>query len=243
MINFIICEDESILCEKYKHEIDKFMMQYDIDYKCHIYKGYTESWKEYAQKEDGFKIYILDIKTENGSGLDAARLIREEYDDWVSMIIIITAYSQYKYDALGKRLMLVDFINKLDNCSENLHKALSICMKNYDKRPKTLRYVYKNIAYNIALGQINYIEKELDMKRCIIKTTSDEFYIPGSLNNVMKKLDNRFIKCSRSTIVNTERIESYNIKTNVITFKDKETLDAVSRDKRKEVINHVRGIY
>lgn len=243
VINFIICEDENILSNRYKTEIDKFMMNYDIDYKYHTFKGYTEEWKEYVQKEDGFKIYILDIKTAKGSGLDAARLIREEYDDWVSMIIIVTAYSEYKYDALSKRLMLVDFINKLDNFEVRFKEALSICMKNYDKKPITLKYTYKNIAYNIPLGQILYIEKEPDMKRCVIKTLNDKFYIPGSLNSIMKQIDKRFIKCSRSVALNIEQIQSYDTKTNLITFKNKEKLQAVSREKRKEVANHVRGIY
>ena len=51
MINFIICEDEEILIAKYKTEIYNFMMNYDTEYKIHSYKGYTDSWKEYAQKE------------------------------------------------------------------------------------------------------------------------------------------------------------------------------------------------
>lgn len=243
MINFIICEDEEVLLKKYKNEIDKFMMRYDIDYKCRSYKGYTNEWKEYAQAEDGFKIYLLDIKTEKGSGLDAARLIREEYDDWVSMIIIITSYPEYRYEALGKRLMLVDFINKLDNCEKNLRNALSICMKNYDKRPKAIRYTYKNMLYNIELKHILYIEKESDSKRCTIKTTYDTFHIQGSLNAVMKKLDDRFVKCSRSFVVNIEQVQNYNKKNNVITFKNNEKIDAVSREKRKEFENYVRGIY
>lgn len=242
MLNFVICEDEEILSTKYKYEIDKFMMKYDMDYKFHMYKGYTKEWKKYAASDDGFKIYLLDIKTEQGSGIDAARIIREEYDDWTSMIIIITSYSEYRYEVFCKRLMLVDFINKLDNCEKHLQEALAICMKNYDKRLKTLKYTYKNMIYNIELRQILYIEKEADAKRCIIKTDNDIFYIQGTLNGVLNKLDDRFLKCSRSMIVNLEQIESYNAKTNIITFKNKHQIDAVSRDKRRELINHVRGI-
>lgn len=242
MINFIICEDEEILISKYKTEIYNFMMNYDTDYKIHNYKGYTDSWKEYAQKEDGFKVYLLDIKTEKGSGLDAARMIREEYDDWNSMIMIITSYPQYKYEALGKRLMLVDFISKADNFEQCFRDSLNICMKHYDKRPKILRYTYKNTIYNIEFRQILYIEKEIDTKKCKIYATTGEYTIPGSINYVMTLLDKRFVKCSRSTLVNIEQIDSYNIKENVIIFKNKSRMDTISRDKRKEIINHVRGI-
>lgn len=242
MLNFIICEDEDVLTAQYKHEIDKFMMQYDIEYKYHLYKGYTAEWKKYAQKEDGFKVYLLDIKTVEGSGLDAARLIREEYDDWSSMIIIITAYGQYRYDALSKRLMLVDFINKLDKFENKLRESLEICLKNYCHRPKALRYTYKNTSYNIEFRHILYIEKEQDAKKCVIKSINGEFPMPGTLNSITKKLDNRFVKCCRSVVVNLEQVESYNTKTNVITFKTKNKLEAVAREKRKEFANYVRGI-
>lgn len=242
MINFIICEDEEILIKRYKKIIDNFMMNYDIEYKFHIYKGYNDEWKAYAQKEDGFKIYLLDIKTQEGTGLDAARWLREEYDDWNSMIMIITSFPQYKYEALGKRLMLVDFISKLDDCDKQLHNSLVICLKHYDKRPKILRYTYKNIIYNLEYRQILFIEKELDSKRCKIVTVHGEYYIQGTINNVLKLLDKRFKKCSRSSIVNLEQIENYNVKENIITFKNQKTLETISRDMKKEITNYVRGV-
>lgn len=243
MINFIICEDEPILMKKYVLETEKFMMQYDIDYKFHTYNGYTEEWKKFVQEEVGFKVYLLDIKTEHGSGLDAARMIREEYDDWVSMIIIITSYSEYRYEALGKRLMLVDFINKLDNCEERLKSALTICLKNYDNKHKILRYTYKNTIYNIEFRHIVTIEKEPDSKRCTIKTTYGDFYIQGTLSQVMKRLDKRFTKCCRSLIVNLEQIESYNMKSNTLTFKSRGETTSIARERKREIINYVRGIY
>ena len=242
MIKFIICEDEVILANQYKHEIEKIMMNYDIEYEITMFKGYTQKWKITASKEDSFKIYLLDIKTKEGSGLDAARYIREELDDWQSMIIMITAYPEYKYEALGKRLLLVDFINKLDNCTNRLQDAIRISLKNYDKRPKSLKYTYKKIVYNIEYRNIIYIEKEPDSKRCIIKTIEGDFYIQGNLASIEKLLDKRFLKCCRSVIINLEQVSRYNKKTNIITFKSGIELNAISRDNKKELINHVRGI-
>ena len=242
MINFIICEDSKVLATKYSLVVEKFMMKYDTDYTVKTFSEYNKEWYKHIQKDEGFKIYILDIKTPKGSGLDAARYIREELDDWTSMIIIVTSYQEFKYEALGKRLMLVDFINKLDNCEKRLKEAINISLKNYNNKHKVLRFNYKNTIYSIEFKDIIKIEKEQDNKRCIITTNYGEFIIPGTLNNILPRLDKRFIKCYRSVIINLEQVKSYNKKTNTIIFKNDEQTNAISRDKKKEIINYVRGI-
>lgn len=242
MINFIICEDEKELLKEYKNQIDKFMMKYDIEYKCDIFDCYDDKWKNAVQNIKGFKIYLLDIRTEDGSGIDAARLIREEYDDWVSMIIMISGFPEYRYEALGKRLMLVDFINKLDHPEQKLQDALLICMKNYDNKYKSLKYTYKNVAYNIEFRTIIKIEKEIDSKRCAIYAEDGKHYIQGSLNDVLEKLDKRFFKCNRGVALNIEQVQSYNFTKNVALLKNGEEFQDISRSKRRELYNRVRGI-
>lgn len=244
MLKFIICEDEKVLAMKYRNEIDKFMMKFDDDYECYIFDGYGKAWQNFAREDNGdFKIYILDIKTNEGSGIDAARIIREELDDWTSMIIMVTSFNEYKYDALSKRLMLIDFINKLDNCEKHLQEALTIAMKNYEKRPKVLRYTYKGEIYNIEFKYITYIEKEQDEKRCKVHTTlgREETY-PGTITKLMTILDKRFMKVSRNTIINLEQVKGYISKSNKIVFRNNESTDSIARDKKKGIINYVRGI-
>ena len=242
MINFIICEDEPELLKEYKYQIDKFMMKYDIDYKTHMFTSYDSKWEKSVRKIKGFKVYLLDIKTANGSGINAARQIREEYDDWVSMIIMISGYAEYKYEALGKRLMLVDFINKLDHSEQKLQDALLICLKHYDNKYKSLRYTYKNISYNVEFRSIIKIEKEMDSKRCIIHAEEGDYPIKGTLNEVLQKLDKRFFKCNRSIAINVEQVQYYNLGKNVAVLKNGEEFKDVSRNKKKEMFNHVRGV-
>jgi DNA-binding LytR/AlgR family response regulator len=242
MIKFIICEDEKVLAAEYKNEIDKFMMKYDHEYKCRIFSGYNSEFEEIVKDDKDFKIYLLDIKTTEGSGLDAARMIREEYNDWTSLIIIITSYNEYKYDAFGKRLMLVDFINKLDKYKERLQETLVVCMKLFDNRPKALKFVYKNIVNNIDYRDIVFIDKEQDSKRCIIHTKHKE-KIPyqGTINNLIEILDERFVKVSRSAIINTDHIDKFDVTNNQIEFKNGEITIYVSKDKKRGLIENVTG--
>lgn len=239
MINFIVCEDEKVLREETKDVIISLMMNYDIDYKISEFEGYGKEFEEEVEKEYGFKIYLLDIKTEEGSGIDAARVIREQYDDWNSVIILITSYSEYKYEALCSRLFLLDYINKLDNCEKKIREDLVIAMKHYDHKYNMLSYEYNHTYYKVEYRQMIYIEKEPDSKRCIIRTIEGKQVIPGTLNEVYKKLDRRFLKVHKSMIINVDHIKRYEISKNKVTFKNDDYTHLVSRNMKKELIERV----
>ncbi len=241
MLNFIICDDNVEFTKYMKDLIDKFMMNYDMDYKCILRHDYDQKFREVVAKEIGFKVYFLDIQTEHSSGLDAARCIREEFDDWVSIIVIITAYNQYKYDALSNRLYLLDYINKLDNCENKVKEVLEVSIKHYDHRYKTLSYEYNHIIHKVEYRHIIYIEKEPDSKKCKIKTTYGENYINATINQMDKILekDARFVKVSRSMIINVDQVSEYDPHEGKLVFNNGETTYQVSRDYKKELKQRV----
>ena len=239
MINFIVCEDEKTIRKNTVDQIFKFMMNYDIDYKIHEFDCYDEKFKKIVSKDEGFKIYFLDIKTDKGSGIDAARIIREKHEDWSSIIIIMTSYSEYKYEVLSSRLYILDFINKLDDCDRKIKEDLKIAMKAYDNIHKTINFEYNHTYYKIEYRQIIYIEKEPDSKRCIIKTKTGEQPIPGTLSKIYEELDDRFFKTHKSMIVNINDIEKYDKKANKITFKNGDYTYLIARDKKKGLISNV----
>jgi len=235
MIDFIMIEDDLYYLNKSNKIIDKVMMNYDIDYNFIAYDKYR---KELLNK-DNFKIYIISYNTDS---IELIKYIREELDDWKSLIIILYKDKEDKEKVIKEDLFIVDYINKRKHFEEKLLRNIQICLKNYDQRPNSLRYTYKNTLYNIEYNKILYIEKEQDNKRCIIHTKNKKYYIQGTLNKVKTLLDNRFIKSSRSYIINTEQIISYDIKSNILTFKNKIKLDGVSRDNKKIIINHLRRV-
>ena len=241
MVNFIICEDEKIFSQRFEDVISKCMMVHDVDYKIHEFTGYGESFEKYVRESTDFNVYILDIKTNEGTGINAARMIREKYSDWSSMIIIVTSYAEYKYEALSTRLMLVDFINKLDNCEEELQKAIQIAMKNYDDRPNMLTYEYHKVMNRINFKDIVLVEKEPDSKRCIVRTTEEEYVVPKSLNQIKSMLDKRFLKVHRSAIINVDHLKCIDVTKNKMIFKNGTHSYLLSRSKKKELLEHVES--
>ena len=235
MIDFIMVEDDLYYLNESKRIIDKVMMNYDVSYDFIAYDKYR---KELLNK-DNFKIYIISYKNDS---IDLIKYIREELDDWKSLIIVLYKNKEDKNKILKEDLFIVDYINKIKYFKEKLLRNIQICLKNYDQRPNSLKYTYKNILYNIEFNKILYIEKEQDNKRCIIYTKNKKYFIPGTLSKVKSLLDNRFIKSSRSFIINTEQISFYDIKSNIVTFKSKTKLDCISRDNKKVIINHLRKV-
>ena len=236
LINFVVCDDNNRFSKIMKNTIDNYMLNNEQEYKVFHFGGYDDTFEDFIKKDIGFKVYFLDIKTKSGSGLDAARLIREKYDDWVSIIIIVTSHEEYRYESLSNRLYILDFVNKLNNCENMIKEDIQKALKNYNKRHKNLTYEYNSILHKIEFRSIITIEKEPDSKRCIIKTEYGKSYYPGTLNELNLKLDDRFCKVHRSLIVNKDKIIEFNNKTNEITFTDGSTTNLISRRLKKELV-------
>lgn len=227
MIEFVILGQDKNLYSRIKIIIEKELMNYDYNY--------IISEKESSNK---YKIYIVEY-INNKKTLEK---IRYDNNDWSSMIIILSDDTKIPYVEKLK-LMPIDIIDKKNKQLDDLLlRSIRIALRNYDTRPKTIKYKYKTIYYNIDLKDIMYIEKEKDNKRVIIKTKEKEYLYPSTLTKIEKLLDNRFIKCSRSYIINREQMQQYNTKDNIIIMKSGEQVNEISRNKKKDIINYLRGI-
>lgn len=236
MVTFIVVDDVKEIRDKEKDIIEKHMMRYDAKYKVKTYDEYNAEFKKEITKEEGLKIYLLDIKTKKSSGIDIARMIREQYNDWRSIIVVITAYPEYKYEALGARLYILDFIVKVNDFEKRLKEALNIALNNYHQKGNKLNYKYNSYLYVINFNDILYIEKEQDSKRSVIHTTYGNEYIPKNLKEINTLLDERFLQVHRSLIINLEFVKRYNYKENMIVFKNGDTTTLIARSKKKELM-------
>ena len=238
MIKFIIYDESKENKKLIYDEIDKEMMKSDIEYQ----KDYiTEFNKLKKNNNEYFKIYILNQTNISKSGLEVAKYIRETLDDWKSIFIFISNTNEYKLNILTKRLYILDYI-LIEDIKSELKELIKICLKNYDSRPKELNYKYKSINYNIPFKDIIYIEKEQDNKRCKIHTLKEDYYIQSTLSKIISNLDDRFIKSSKSYIINIEQVLQYNTKENIITFNDKKQIFEISRNMKKEIVNKLRKV-
>ena len=226
MIEFILnTKDNNI-----KEIINNTMIMYDYNY---IIKNNIN-----IIKNESYKIYIIDYDINNHQSINILKQIRYIENDWKSMIII-------KTNNITKILSIISeymIIQIVDKNNKKLKEGIIKSINNYDQHPNTLKYKYKGTYYNINLKDILYIEKEIDNKRCIIYTKKNSYKILISSNKILEKLDKRFIKCSRSYIVNLEQMISYNKKNNIIALKNNKQITEISRSKKQNIINYYRNV-
>lgn len=235
MINFIIKDDYD--CEnKIIKTIDSYMMNYDIEVKYHLIKNIDELKEQ--SKIKSYKIYILNLDTEKDIDFSYAKYIREEQNDWNSIIIVITNHNEMKYEVVNNRLFLFDYICKNIYFDKRLKEALKHIKSNYDNREKCLTFESNRIISKIDFKSINVIEKEKNSKRCMLKSSDGNYFIPENLNKIEKRLDERFIKVNRSCIVNCDEINEIDLNDNKIYLKCCEDSYDISRDNKKKVSSY-----
>ena len=236
MINFIICSVEKAFSDLCSNVVEKFFMNYDVLYKCHYCSNYEKDFDKYINENLEFKVYILCREINNITFVDAARKIREENDDWSSIIIVVDSSNAYRYSAFSARLQILDFINKLDNFKQNMIINLEKCIKIYDNRPRTLKIKHYNYIEFVLYKDIVYIEKVKDSKCCNIKTIYGDKTYSGTLKGLYEKLnDKRFIRTHQSFIVNTDYVSKYHISKSKIIFKNIDDEVLVSKSYSKSV--------
>lgn len=226
MINFII-EDINL-----KETIEKIMMNYNLEYKINKYND--QKTKELNS------IYILNYDTTNKAEINKLLNIRINEDDWSSIIILISDNSNIKYRLVDNKLLILDVIDKNKDIYNQLIENIKISLKILTETSNSICYTYKGILYNIPQKDIVYIESDSKNKRSVIKTETSEYYIPLTLSKIEKILNENFIKCSRSYIININKMREYNIKDNIMTLNGNLKIYEISRQKKKEIINIMR---
>lgn len=240
MIEFVLEEVEKDYIEKYKEVINKIMMDYDIEYRYQIISKDTPLDILHSET---FKVLLLNVeKGMNEFGIKVANFIRYDIKDWKSMIIFLTNNKNHQFQLWNQQLFILDIVEKSKDLTTYLEQCIRRSIINYDQRPNTLKYTYKNTIYNIDYSKIIYIEKEPGGKRCIVKTKETEYYFPGTLSQIREKLDNRFLKTNRSYIINLDRIEFYDTKHNILRFKSGLQLYAVSRNHKQVFMENIRTL-
>lgn len=232
MVNVIICDDNDKDRKNILDVVKTFMDKNQIEHKIHVYNDYDKKFHEMIENKIPSKIYLLDIETPSGSGIDIARKIRNKDVD--SVIIFLTVHEELGNVILKNDLMFLSFINKFDNCKLRLNNSLKKAL-NLLKHKRIIKFTDRNVTYTINIDDILYLTKESYERKTIIKTDYTEFKVNNTLNELVNMLDDRFVQTHRSCYINGDRKVSIDKTKRIIYFDNGESTDLLS-DKYRKVV-------
>ena len=236
MLDIVVYENKKNFIKKNIESIN--LSVYEKRVSVYKYDSYNTEFDMFIKNNKDKKIYILDDEVDGVSGLELAEVIKKY--DWDSIIILIIDFDKYINNVFNIKLMALDIIFKntdyIDRLISDIKLAISIILKK-----DVFIFKYNHVLYRIPYNKICYIEKEPMIKRCIIHTVDEDYYITENITSILSHLDNGFCRTHQSCIVNLNNIRMVDLKTNVIEFNNGDKTDLLNI-KMKKIIKDYIGL-
>lgn len=231
MLKVVIVEDDVKTQNKVKKVVRNVTFNLDDDVEIQIFSGYSDDLKKVIVNNDFRKIYIMDIQLENSeSGIFIAKKIRDF--DWDSQIIFITDHDKMFETVFRNVYNVFDFIEKFHDFESRLESSLrKIFSMNFDN--KLFYYSSRNIDLQIFMKNILYVYRETVERKIIVVTDNNKFLINMSLQEIIDKLDDRFVMVHRACIVNKEHVQEFNWNKKYFLLDNGEIVNMLSKKYRK----------
>ena len=233
MVDIVIYGD----IKKYSSLINSMVYSNVVDYNFYEISGFNQELIDI--KNGKFKIYIFDLDVSFKYALDYASLIRK--NDINSIIIVISSYYKYWKELFSNKIMAFDYIIKDYTWQRKLCEDIKFLFR-FFLTDKVFTFCYNHVIYRIPYCYINYIEKEPLIKRCIIHTIDNNYYIVSSIENLLNELGKGFVKTHQSCIVNLCNVKKIDFNKNVISFINDTETCLLTEKMKKELKKHIRVI-
>lgn len=217
--NLSILEDESVYISIIKEKLDTLFPNFFI---IKSYENISELQKDSETNMPA--ILLADIKLKEGDSIDYSSYLANNFPN--TQIIFISAYDSYIQDIF--KANPVYFVKKPidDSVLETaINKALNRLKKN---EPEYLTVKSNSEITNIPLQDIMFLESNRRIVICHYKDNKISFY--GKLDSIEKNLNDDFVRCHQSFIINMNEIKS--ITSTDICLKSNNTIP-ISKNKQK----------
>lgn len=232
MINYVVVDDNNTHRKRVVNAIISKMMSNQVEFEIKEFDDYSPGLLKYIKDERRNTVYFLDLELPHGDGVDIARYIRNECNNWVSPLVVITAHSSLYYEVYKQRLQLLDFIGKSSDVETGVAENIDICLRMLNVE-RIYRYIYRNVEYAIPVNNIDYIIR--DGRKTRIVTSYDNYFQNISIREIKNLLPDYFICSNKGVLINYKNIDKIDWNTNRVYFKDGVSEYLVSRSHKKEI--------
>ncbi len=228
MLNIFICEDNDTQRRAIVQTIQNTVLIEELDMELVLDTGNPYALLEKARGSQNTGIYFLDINL--GSDMNGMKLAQQiRLLDPRGFIIFITAHSELSFMTFQYRVEAMDFVLK-DNPAEaelKIRECLLNAMERYTLQTNKMHKVYTVQAggrkITVDYDDILFFETSSNIHKVILHAKDRQIEFPSTMKALSCTLDNNFVRCHRSFLVNKNNIKETDAKKRTIYFTNGET--------------------
>ena len=200
MIQIAICDDEPYMINLLSEKISAFFNKENIE----INVSCFSSGLDLLSSHQTFHIIFLDIQMNKPDGFETAKRLRANGFD--SFLIFVTIMREFVFNAF--EVQAFDYLVKPLQ-EEHFNQTMQRLLTSIRDQNKKCLLIQKRKEWDIILfDHILYCEI-IDRKIYIHLKNKSIIDYYDKIENLEKKLDNRFFKCHRSYLINLQYVKNY----------------------------------
>lgn len=228
MLNIFVCEDNAAQRRIIVQTIQNAVLIEELDMRLILDSGDPYELLEKVKTSQNTGIYFLDIDlNSNMNGMKLAQQIR--LFDPRGFIIFITTHSELSYMTFQYRVEAMDFVLK-DNPAEaevKIRECLLNAMERYTLQTNRTHKVYTietdGRKISVDYEDILFFETSGNIHKVILHAKDRQIEFCSTIKELENLLDNNFVRCHRSFLVNRNNIKEVDAKNRIIYFANGET--------------------
>ena len=230
MFHIGICDDETSTCAELEEMIYSFGQRTKI--KTDVTVWYTgEEICDYLQNNNPLDILFLDIELISTDGIRVGNFIREELDNFETIIIYISVRNSYAMSLF--KVQPLDFLIK-PLTADKVEDALRRSIKIYERKNRFFQYHTREGYFKIPYKEIMFFYSR--NKKIIIVTINKHMEFNGKLKDIAQSLSNHFIQIHHSYLINLDFVSECRYES--VKMRNGDVLN-ISQPYRKAVRAHI----
>ena len=228
MLNIFVCEDDAVQRKSIVQIIKNTVLIEELDMQLILDTPNPYELLETVKTSQNTGIYFLDIDLKcDMNGMKLAQQIRL-YDPRC-FIIFVTSHSELSYMTFQYRVEAMDFVLK-DNPAEakvKIRECLLNALERYTLQTNKTHKVYPieigDRRISVDYNDILFFETSSNIHKVILHAKDRQIEFSSTIKELEKILDDTFVRCHRSFLVNKSNIQEIDTKNRIIYFINGET--------------------
>lgn len=228
MLNIFVCEDDAVQRKSIVQIIKNTVLIEELDMQLILDTPNPYELLETVKTSQNTGIYFLDIDLKcDMNGMKLAQQLRL-YDPRC-FIIFVTSHSELSYMTFQYRVEAMDFVLK-DNPAEakvKIRECLLNALERYTLQTNKTHKVYTieigDRRISVDYNDILFFETSSNIHKVILHAKDRQIEFSSTIKELEKILDDTFVRCHRSFLVNKSNIQEIDTKNRIIYFINGET--------------------